>query len=102
MAKFTCSRPRSRRASVASRSSACSTSVVSVYYYLRLPVLMYMREPVGEAPRRELASRRGARARRRARSAVLFLGIFPNQPPFDFLSWIHALDWSRQSVALLP
>src|SRR4026209_1339809 len=31
-------------------------SVVSVYYYLRVPVLMYMREPSDEAPRLGLDS----------------------------------------------
>ena len=39
-------------------------SVVSVFYYLRLPVLMYMREPSDEgAPRREVASGEAAGAR---------------------------------------
>ena len=33
--------------------------------------------------------------------AVLVLGIFPNNEAGDFLSWLRALDWSRESIALL-
>ena len=52
-------------------------SVVSVYYYLRLPVLMYMREPSEDAPRREVASGE-ALVLAICAVAVLFLGFFPN------------------------
>jgi hypothetical protein len=61
---------------------------------------MYMREPAGDASRRELASGE-ALVLATCAAAVLLLGIFPNEPPFEFLSWIRALDWTRQSVALL-
>lgn len=80
---------------------AVLASVISFYYYLRLPVVMYMRDAPGEAARRELASGEAVVLAVCA-AAVLLLGVFPNQPPFEFLSWIRALDWSRQSVALLP
>jgi hypothetical protein len=62
---------------------------------------MYMREPAGEGVRRELASGE-ALVLATCAAAVLLLGVFPNEPPFAFLSWIRALDWTRQSVALLP
>jgi len=101
MAKFTLFLAAVRAGHVALTVVAVLTSVVSVYYYLRLPVVMYMREPVGDVSRRELASGE-ALVLAACAAVVLLLGIFPNQPPFDFLSWIRALDWSRQSVALLP
>ena len=33
--------------------------------------------------------------------AVILLGIIPNNEAGDFLSWLRALDWSRESIALL-
>ncbi len=77
-------------------------SVVSVYYYLRLPVAMYMREPAEEMPSREIASGAGLVLGVCA-FAVIFLGIFPNGAgalPLigDLLGGIHVLDWVRQSV----
>lgn len=74
-------------------------SVVSVYYYLRIPVMMYMREPHDEKPRAELSTGEGL-VLLVCGFAVLFLGIFPNAAP-GFLEPIRALDWARQSVALL-
>jgi len=76
-------------------------SVVSVYYYLRLPVLMYMRDPAEEPPRRELASGE-ALVLVVCAFAVLFLGIFPN----DGSLWpsgpeISVVDWARDSVRML-
>ena len=66
-------------------------SVVSVYYYLRVPVLMYMREPGSEAPRQEIGFAEigvlGVCA-----VAVLYLGIVPN-------GWLDVLAWARDSVA---
>ncbi len=76
------------------------TSVVSVYYYLRLPVAMYMREPGGEVPRREIASGEGIVLAVCA-VVVLVLGLFPNNAPIFLFSWIRALDWTRDSVAML-
>ncbi|MGH0029603.1 MAG: NADH-quinone oxidoreductase subunit N [Myxococcota bacterium] len=68
-------------------------SVVSVYYYLRVPVLMYMREPGDEKPRMELATGE-AFVLAVCAVAVLYLGIFPN-------SGFPLLDWARDSIALL-
>jgi NADH-quinone oxidoreductase subunit N len=71
------------------------TSVVSVYYYLRVPVLMYMREPGEEVPRMgsgffELLVL-GICA-----FAVIFLGLVPNG--WGWLENVHVLDWARDSV----
>lgn len=79
---------------------AVMASLVSVYYYLRLPVAMYMREPGEEKPRAELASGEWAVLAICA-VAVILLGIIPNNEPGDFFSWLRALDWSRESIALL-
>ncbi len=76
------------------------TSVVSVYFYLRLPVAMYMREPDGERRSRELASGEAVVLAVCA-LAVLLLGFFPNDAPTFLFSWIRALDWTRDSVAML-
>ena len=73
-------------------------SVVSVYYYLRVPVLMYMREPGAEAPRMEIATGEIVVLAVCA-GGVLYLGIFPNGAwPLPHL---HVLDWARESVAEL-
>ena len=76
------------------------TSVVSVYYYLRLPVAMYMHEPGEDTHRRELATGEGLVLALCA-VAVLVLGLFPNNAPTFVFSWIRALDWTRESVAML-
>ena len=68
-------------------------SVVSVYYYLRVPVLMYMREPQGEEPRMEISSGEAVVLCTCA-FVVLYLGFFPNDAEFP------ALDWARESVRL--
>jgi NADH-quinone oxidoreductase subunit N len=77
---------------------AVLTSVVSVYYYLRLPVVMYMREPGEERARGELASGEWLVLAVCA-AGVLLLGVVPNNDPEGWLSWLRALDWSRDSVA---
>ena len=74
-------------------------SAVSFYYYLRLPVLMYMREPEGEEPRLETSTGEGLVLAVCA-VAVLLLGIFPDAGP-GLLSYFRALDWVRQSIAYL-
>jgi hypothetical protein len=61
---------------------------------------MYMREPGEEKPRMELSSGEWLVLTVCA-VAVLVLGIFPNNDPSDLLSWLRALDWSRESIALL-
>lgn len=76
---------------------AVLTSVVSVYYYLRLPVVMYMRDPGDERSRTELASGEWLVLAVCA-AGVLLLGIVPNNDAESWLSWLRALDWSRESV----
>jgi NADH-quinone oxidoreductase subunit N len=74
-------------------------SVVSVYYYLRIPVMMYMREP-GDAPFRGENSSGEWAVLAVCAAVVVLLGIFPNHAP-GVLGWVRALDWVRESVALL-
>lgn len=74
-------------------------SAVSFYYYLRLPVLMYMREPEGEAPRMETSTGEGLVLTLCA-VAVLLLGLFPDAGP-GVLSYFRALDWVRETIAYL-
>jgi NADH-quinone oxidoreductase subunit N len=77
-------------------------SVVSVYYYLRIPVLMYMREPGDETPRGALSSGEIIVLAVCA-VAVLFLGVFPNAGVFWPLDGLHVMDWARESAAqILP
>lgn len=79
---------------------AVLTSLVSVYYYLRLPVVMYMREPGEERPRMQIDTGEWLVLAVCA-VAVVALGIFPNAGD-GVLSWLpRALDWSRDSVAAL-
>jgi NADH-quinone oxidoreductase subunit N len=78
---------------------AVLTSLVSVYYYLRIPVVMYMREPGGEAPRMRLHSAEGLTLGVCA-LAVVLLGLFFSQGPWPF-GWVQALDWTRESAAVL-
>lgn len=72
---------------------AVLSTAVSIYYYLRLSVVMYMREPCGRA-HRELASGE-ALALAVCALLVVVLGFFPNAPPGGYLSWLRALDWTR-------
>jgi NADH-quinone oxidoreductase subunit N len=74
-------------------------SLVSVYYYLRIPVVMYMSEP-GEASLRQESSTGELLVLAVCAALVLLLGLFPTRAP-GFLSGIAALEWARQSVALL-
>lgn len=72
-------------------------SVVSVYYYLRIPVLMYMYEAGDEAPRPETQLFEGWVLAFCA-VAVLVLGVFPNGGVL--LGPITVMDWARESVGL--
>jgi NADH-quinone oxidoreductase subunit N len=74
-------------------------SVVSVYYYLRLPVLMYMREPGQASPRMELATGEAVVLGVCA-VGVVYLGIVPNGS-LPLLGQLPVLDWARDSIALL-
>jgi NADH-quinone oxidoreductase subunit N len=78
---------------------AVLTSVVSVFYYLRIPVLMYMREPGDEKPRMQISSGEGLVLVLCA-AVVVFLGIFPNQA-LPIVGDLHVLDWSRDSIRML-
>ncbi len=75
-------------------------SVVSLYYYLRVPVLMYMREPGEEAPRMQISTGEGLVLCVCA-FGVLFLGIFPNEGWLPFIGPVGPplLDWARESVS---
>jgi NADH-quinone oxidoreductase subunit N len=74
-------------------------SVVSVYYYLRIPVLMYMREPGDESHRLEISSGEGAVLVICA-LAVIALGLFPNRVPTLFFGDLNVLDWVHRSVGM--
>jgi NADH-quinone oxidoreductase subunit N len=71
-------------------------SVVSVYYYLRIPVLMYMREPATESARLEIGSSEAVVLGLCA-FAVLYLGLVPNGW-LPLFGEVHVLDWARESV----
>ena len=60
---------------------------------------MYMHEPQKTPPRMELSTGE-ILVLAACAFAVLFLGIFPNAAP-GLLEPIRALDWARQSVALI-
>jgi len=74
-------------------------SVVSVYYYLRIPVLMYMREPGDEAPRAEISSGEGL-VLVVCGLAVLALGLLPNRVPTLLFGDLDVLDWAHRSVGM--
>lgn len=74
-------------------------SVVSVYYYLRIPVQMYMADPRTESPRR-IASTGELLVLAVCAVVVLFLGFFPTHAP-GILGALRALEWARSSVAIL-
>ncbi len=79
---------------------AVLASLVSVYYYLRLPVVMFMRDP-GEDPRRMTTGSGEGFVLLVCAALVLLLGIFPTDAPW-ILEPLRVLDWARDSVALLP
>ncbi len=74
-------------------------SVVSVYYYLRIPVFMYMSEPGDEPHRMEISSGEGAVLIFCA-LAVIALGLFPNSVPTLLFGDVDVLDWARRSVGM--
>ena len=100
MAKFTLFVAAVQAGQVVLVILAVLMSAVSVYYYLRIPVLMYMREPGEERPRMEISSGEGL-ALVVCAIAVVFLGLFPNQALLPLVGEFHVLDWSRESVSLL-
>jgi NADH-quinone oxidoreductase subunit N len=74
-------------------------SVVSVYYYLRIPVLMYMREAGDESHRTEISSGEGL-VLVVCGLAVLALGLLPNQVPTLLFGDLDVLDWAHRSVGM--
>ena len=96
IAKFTIFAAAVKQGYVGITIIAVLTSVISMYYYLRLPVVMYMREAGEEEPRTELSTGE-VLVLAACGFAVVFLGFFPNAAP-GFLAPVRALDWARQSV----
>jgi len=74
-------------------------SVVSVYYYLRVPVLMYMHDPGEESQRAGLDSGEIVVLAVCA-LGVVYLGLFPNGA-LPIVGEVNALDWARHSVDVL-
>lgn len=65
-------------------------SVLSVYYYLRVTIMIYMRDPAEDAPKLEF-SRSAILATVIAASATMILGIFPE----------NFVNFARQSVSMI-
>jgi NADH-quinone oxidoreductase subunit N len=74
-------------------------SVVSVYYYLRIPVLMYMREPSEDRARADWGSGEGFVLGVCA-LGVVALGLSPNDALLIFGD-IVVLGWARDGIAAL-
>jgi NADH-quinone oxidoreductase subunit N len=74
------------------------TSVVSVYYYMRVPVAMYMNEARDEEPAEASTSELLVLAL--CALAVIYLGIFPNHDPI--FGAIRALEFASTAVAPIP
>jgi NADH-quinone oxidoreductase subunit N len=74
-------------------------SLISVYYYLRLPVVMYMREP-GAAKLRANTATLELVVLAVCAVVVVALGLFPSDAPWWLLD-VRALDWARASASLL-
>ncbi len=71
------------------------TSVISLFYYLRLPIAMYMR-PAHESGHRPRSDFLELGVLAACIAMVVLLGLAPNTFP-----WMKALDWTRVSVAAL-
>lgn len=74
-------------------------SLISVYYYLRIVVVMYMHEP-GTAKLRARTATLELVVLAICAAAVLAFGLFPSDAPWWLLD-ARALDWARASAALL-
>jgi NADH-quinone oxidoreductase subunit N len=79
---------------------AVLASLVSVFYYLRLPVVMFMREP-GDEPRRMTTSSGEGFALFVCAVLVLVLGFFPSEGP-GVLGNLRVLHWAHDAVTFLP
>ena len=77
------------------------TSVISLFYYLRIPALMMMREPSGQPSRMTIASGEALTLGICA-AVVLFLGFFPNHGMLPFFGLeLPVLEWANDSVTNL-
>jgi len=76
---------------------AVLTSLVSFYYYLRIVVFMYMREPGENAPRPRVGSFE-ALAIGLCAAAVVILGLLPNGDFAGLIGWLRTLDWARAAA----
>jgi NADH:ubiquinone oxidoreductase subunit 2 (subunit N) len=77
-------------------------SVISVYYYLRLPVVMYFGDAsaaVASPQRREISTGE-ALVLVLCCAVVLLFGFFPSNAP-GFLAGLRPLEWARSGVAML-
>jgi NADH-quinone oxidoreductase subunit N len=72
---------------------AVLASVVVAYAFLRIPVLMYMRDPEGAAPRPESTTPE-LFVLALCTLAVVYLGLVPN-------TFFPTLDWAQRSAAAL-
>lgn len=76
-------------------------SVISVYYYLRLPVVMYFGDAqAGAAPQRREVSTGEALVLVLCAAVVLLFGFFPSSAP-GILGGLRPLEWARSGVAML-
>jgi len=99
VAKFMLFAPAVKEGHVVLAVIAVLTSLVSVYYYLRVPVAMWMRDPSETAaPRFDLSTSEFVVLSLCA-ALVLALGLFPNHDPF--FETLRFLDMARQSAAYL-
>ncbi len=70
-------------------------SVVSIYYYLRIPVAMYMREP-SDVQLRQTSSTLEILVLGVCAVAAIYFGLFPNGALVD----LRVLDWARSAADL--
>ena len=97
VAKFLVFAPAVKEGQVVLAVIGVLASVVSVYYYLRIPVVMWMRDPAPEAVRPEPSGSEWMVLTLCA-AAVLVLGVFPD---IELLEGQPLLDLARRSAALL-
>lgn len=81
---------------------AVLNSLVSVFYYLRLPVAMYMKTSARTPARLDLGSGE-VLVLTACAAAVLFLGFFPGGLDVLFLKSADVLSWTKLAItALVP
>ena len=76
-------------------------SVISIYYYLRFPVVMYFGDATSAAaPQRREVSTGEALVLVLCAAIVLLFGFFPSSAP-GILGGLRPLEWARYGVAML-